>query len=255
MARPLFHIIKPRDVAMLTHELSSPSDLKVAFQMMPLLHGRRLRRAAQALGVAKPPALDLDAVVQPPDSQFAKTAEEFLLQTHPDVFVGHGHRTYWFAAALAAHHKKDFDRELLYVASLLHDVGLTPEAAGDGAFELRGAKRAHAFCCQHGVHDDRAARIHEAIAWHTTLGDIPQRGVEGVLVQWGSGLDVVGLRAEQLHANDRSEIVRRFPRGDFKCAVEDALKKAAQQAGNESSLGPLMRLGFVGNIRAAPFAS
>lgn len=243
-----------RTLIMRTSTLPVPTRLELSRHMLPLILGQRMRQLAKVLGLLKPPRLQLEAVAPPPDSELARNVEAFLQETHSELLVCHGYRSYLFASALAEYRKVKHDRELVYVSCLLHDLGLTPEAAGDGAFELRGARRAAEYCLDCGMSEPRADVVHEAIAWHTAVGAVPTRSIEGELLQWGSGLDVIGLRSEWVHRATLAEILELHPRGEFKCGIVALLKEALAQ-GPTSSLHTLAQLGFIGRIRRAPFHS
>jgi hypothetical protein len=60
------------------------------------------------------------------------------------VLAAHCYRTYLFGAALGTRDGLDWDAELLFVAAMLHDLGLTDFIGDDGPFERRGAAAAEA---------------------------------------------------------------------------------------------------------------
>ncbi|MGK8553384.1 hypothetical protein [Nocardia gipuzkoensis] len=87
-------------------------------------------------GAARLSATDL----RPPDSAFARAAEEAAREQSKHM-EGHGYRTWIYGSALAAIDRVDVDPELFYVACLLHDHGLITNVGGQD-FTLRGAARA-----------------------------------------------------------------------------------------------------------------
>ena len=64
-------------------------------------------------------------------------------ETSPPFLFNHSMRTYLFGALLG----KDlaFDHELLFLACILHDLGLTDRYAGEKPFEIEGAEAARKF--------------------------------------------------------------------------------------------------------------
>ena len=60
----------------------------------------------------------------------------------PDFVFNHSVRTYLFGLAIGENLELRPDRELLYLASILHDVGLMPEHESEGSFELDSARAA-----------------------------------------------------------------------------------------------------------------
>jgi hypothetical protein len=67
------------------------------------------------------PAVDL-GLIAPPDSAVVRTAERLIAETAPPMVASHCHRTYAMGAALAQLDHLQFDAEVVYVASLLHDL-------------------------------------------------------------------------------------------------------------------------------------
>ncbi len=61
------------------------------------------------------------------------------------VLLHHVHRTWWFAEFLDQQRGLKYDREAVYLAALLHDLGLTYEFAADPRFEVDGVDTASRF--------------------------------------------------------------------------------------------------------------
>ena len=204
-----------------------------------------LRQASQAIGIGRPVPLDLEAL-NPPDSALARRAEYLAREAYDGDLHGHASRTWAYGRAVGLHLGLPVDPEALYVACLLHDVGLTEKYSGATPFELRGAEAAHAACQPDQVRADLA---HDAIAMHTSLG-AGFGPPEMRLVQSGSGGDLVGLDKEFVHPETHRAIVTRWPKsGTFSRSIVDALK--AETAPHPRSPGAaLLGAGFAGRIRA-----
>ena len=54
------------------------------------------------------------------------------------MLLNHVHRTWWFAEFIKKKREMKYDRELVYLASLLHDLGLSEDHAADKRFEVDG---------------------------------------------------------------------------------------------------------------------
>ena len=68
-----------------------------------------------------------------------------------------------------------------------------------------------------GVASDRAELIADAICVHTTPGVTVERdGALGCYLQWGAMVDGAGLRMWDVSTANVSEVLRRYPRVDFK---------------------------------------
>ena len=113
--------------------------------------------------------------------------------------VNHSLRTYWFSRLLGETVSMSYDDEVLYVASLLHDIGFygdhataTPEAE---CFAVRGANAAQALAEEHGWDGSRRERAAETISLHVNGTAAPEAGAEPYLMQRGVMLDITGLYA------------------------------------------------------------
>ena len=234
----------------LTERLHCPHTVPLIVQLLGLELRRAGRRLRRRHGWLRPPRLPADHFAMP-DSALAREATELVRELSPPYLTHHCHRTWAFGVALATQHQRRFDAELLYVASLLHDLGLTETHRGTDPFELRGARAARAFCIEHGAAPARADLIHEAIALHTSLG-IPERGPESLYVHLGAGADVFGHHIEEISRATTDVILERWPRLGFKESIIEGIRPEIDNPG--SPLSVQWRLGFAGRIRAAPFA-
>src|SRR3954452_17598606 len=126
----------------------------------------------RALGIRRRRLARLDpALVEPPDTAAATAAEELIAEMAPPMVANHGHRTYAFGAVLAAHDALSFDREVVYVASLLHDLYFAkPDAAPNPpCFTLRAAERTASLAADAGWDVARRDLAAEAITLHLNV--------------------------------------------------------------------------------------
>ena len=131
-------------------------------------------------------------------------------ETRP--IVDHSIRTFLFARLLAEHEgcltDAAYDEELLFAATVMHDLGLGEHARGQARFEVEGADLAAALLREHGVAEADVDRVWEAIALHSSHGLAERRGLltyltyRGVFIDAGRDRDAVaeGLRKEVLNA-------------------------------------------------------
>lgn len=152
--------------------------------------------------------------VRIPDSTLAREVTELIRDAESDFLFRHSTRVYFWAVLLGARKGLTFDPELLYVAAMFHDLGLTPRFRESRLrFEVDGANAARDLLRRHGIAEPEAERVWTAIALHTTPGVPEHMHPEIALVQAGTGLDVVGRGYEQLSAREREAVVAAFPRG------------------------------------------
>jgi len=114
-------------------------------------------------------------------------------------------------------------RKLPFAGPFLHDLGLVPAYAGENRFEVDGADAARAFCLKHHVAPERAERVWEAIALHTSAGIASRMAAEIALVHLGAGLDLLGLGIDQVPSQLLEGILTSYPRLNFKSAFRDLL--------------------------------
>jgi len=151
------------------------------------------------------------AGVRLPDTPLAKAAVDLLEATSPQFICNHCVRTYVFGKlAVRSIGRSSIDEEIAFCAALLHDLGLVPAHAGEDRFEVDGADAAREFCVKHQVAPERADRVWEAIALHTSAGIASRMAAE---------IAVVHLGAPQL----LEEILTSYPRLNFKSAFRDLL--------------------------------
>jgi hypothetical protein len=157
------------------------------------------------------------AGIQIPDSTLATQATDLLL-THGNEFIfNHSLRVFLFASLNGNRNKMSYDPELLYISSVFHDLGLTAKySSSDMRFEVDGANAAREFLKGHGISKGSLQLVWDAIALHTTIGIAEHKEAEVALLYSGVGLDVMGEGYENLSDSNREEIVKAYPRNDFK---------------------------------------
>jgi hypothetical protein len=210
-------------------------------------------RAKLALGRRPAAAAHVDlATFQVPDSKFAREAEEACAEL-PPTLQGHSYRTWLFGRALAAVDGNKVDNELFYCGSLLHDYGIaSPTANRD--FTLGSVDRMLACVDAAAVDDERADLLADGICVHTTPGvKVETDGTIGCYLQWGAMVDGAGLRIWDIAPGNLEEVLRRYPRGDFKRELV-AMLRAEAAAVPGGRFGLLLRCGLPLAVRLAPFA-
>lgn len=191
----------------------------------------------------------------PPDSTLARVAEERVRERSSPGLHAHCLRTWAFAAMFAQRDRVDHDAELLFVACLLHDLGLTSAHIGSdphaACFAVEGARAAHALVCKNGASDAQARAVAEAITLHLNITVPARLGAEAHLLSKGVSLDVVGRNLHQLSSPATSAVIARWPREGFGDELATATtKQAAMRPQSRSAL--LHRVGFVKLIDRNP---
>jgi len=151
------------------------------------------------------------------DSKIARSATELSRATSPPYLFNHAARTFLFGSLVGRALGQKFDEELLYLACILHDLGLTQRFEGDLPFELQGAQAAKQFLEEQAYAKERVATVWDGIAMHASrIGQFKQPEI--ALVGQGAGADVLGPDVSQVKKSDVDEILKAFPRLKFKDA-------------------------------------
>jgi hypothetical protein len=148
-----------------------------------------------------------------PDSKLAREATELVRDTETPLLFNHSTRVYYLAALTGKRLGLEFDPDLLYVAAIFHDMGLTPQYSSKwDRFEVDGANSAREFLRRHNISQPEIDTVWTAIALHTTPG-IPQymHPVVALLTN-GVEMDVLGIAYSDFSAADREAIVAAYPR-------------------------------------------
>jgi hypothetical protein len=153
--------------------------------------------------------------LEPPDSSLAREAREAADDLLVPVLRNHSRRAYAWGAAIAALDGIRFDRELLYLAAMVHDTGL-PSPVPHVDFTVRSAAVAREFAASRGVPADSREVVANAIAMHHSPGVGLESGPEACLMSAGAAVDVFGLRSNEIPDAVRRSVVERFPRLGFK---------------------------------------
>lgn len=150
-----------------------------------------------------------------PNSKLAREATELVRDTESPLLFNHSARVYYFGALSGKRRGLEFDPELLYVAAMFHDMGLTPRYSSQSdRFEVDGANCARAFLRQYKISQQEIDTVWTAIALHTTPG-IPQymHPVVALLTN-GVEMDVLGIAYSEFSDVDREAVVAAYPRTD-----------------------------------------
>jgi len=169
-------------------------------------------------------ATDVIAGITIPDSKLAREATELIRDTESDLLYHHSVRVYFWGSLLGRRRQLRFDPELLYIASMFHDLGLTSRyQQSQLRFEVDGANAARDFLRSRGVAESDIATVWAAIALHTTPGIPEHMHPEIALIQAGAGMDVAGRGYQDFGDDERQAVIAAHPRGhDFKHGIIDA---------------------------------
>jgi hypothetical protein len=199
-------------------------------QGVPTWIGLKAEDALLRLGFRTPIDLSgvgiIDRVMsQIPETSIADRATELCAEIYEPWLLAHCKRTFAFGVLLG----DGFDGETLYLAAMLHDVGLTEayefgadpghvrSYAGGSAscFAVRGSAVARSLADEYAWKEapERDA-LAEAIALHVNVHVKGSRGNEARLIHIASALDVTGLRSRHLGREAIGIVEDEWPRDE-----------------------------------------
>jgi len=187
-----------------------------------------------------------------PPTDVAARARAVAVAHASPALVAHSERSWVLAADLGRREGLVVDEELLYVASLLHDLGLAPSFdAHATSFERAGGDVARVFAAGAGWDDDRQRRVGDVIVRHMWPAVSAELDVEGHLLERATSLDVSGVGAADWPADLLDELVTQRPRDGFAAEFATAISaQAHRKPGSEA--GRAVRSGMTRRLAANP---
>jgi len=173
-----------------------------------------------------------------PGGPVAEAALAVVRTSECTAIANHSVRSFFFAQLLAAHEgcldDAAYDRDLLFAATVMHDLGAGDRARGVTRFEVEGADLAAAVLREQRVPERDVDRVWEAIALHTSPGIAERRGLLAYLTRRGVGIDF-GQEAEVV-AEWEKEIHAAYPRLAMARSLADEIVRRA--TGSPSAAPP-----------------
>ena len=203
---------------------------------------------------AAPPIPTRVADISVPQDDVSIATWRWAQRSLPTYLLAHSVRSYCWGATIATAEGWTFDRRILWTAALMHDLGLTRIPRNTMCFEVEGAEIARRFLEGQGMGADDAERVAIAIILHmqpaVTLAD----GVESVLLDRATGLDVRGDGYELVDAV-RGGVVRAFPRRAFDRRFLAAISREAAIRPTCQSARLLHQTGLADWMARSPWAA
>jgi hypothetical protein len=171
-----------------------------------------------------------------PDTSATRGALEVATAYFSAALLNHSMRSYLLGAAYGAMNDISFDAELLYVTSMLHDIGVVKEFDSHTVpFEVAGGHVAWVFGAAAGWPVERRVRASEVIMRHMWNKMDVAQDPEGNLLDLGAGLDIAGRRLEAIPAELLAEMMQRYPRlalgAEFAACFRDQAERKPDSLG------------------------
>ncbi|MGD0209523.1 MAG: HD domain-containing protein [Desulfomonilia bacterium] len=203
-----------------------------------------------------PEKIDLSAWA-PPDTRAARDAENYLREVSSGPMINHSLRTYYFSGIMYSLSgvRLSIDREALYVAAVLHDVGLFQASppANEHCFSVGSAREARRIARDAGWDEARQDRI--AVAITTNLNPfvpLDEFGPEAHFMSVGGLVEVIA-QEWNVHPANVTELLKRFPREGFAAETVRRVRHEAKQ--NPGSRFACLNPMFTTMVRLTTFST
>ena len=161
--------------------------------------------------------------IVPPHTDLALQAHELVHSCCEPHVAAHCERSFQFAALVAREDEIEVDLEVVYIGTLLHDVGLAQRFAGPERFEMRGANAVRTMLRDAGMEGSRAENVWDVIALHASTAIAAHKSPETRIANRGISIDVRGAGAERLAPGAVRAVLDAWPRRDFPSAFSQTL--------------------------------
>src|SRR5712691_7561530 len=202
--------------------------------------GSRATLCQTAISVRSRPMNDILGL---PTGALANASLAIACSSVSRAIVDHSIRSFLFARLLADHEgcldDADYDEDLLFAATVMHDLGLGERATGEARFEGEGADLAAAVLRRHGVAERDIDRVWEAIALHSSIGIAHRRGLLTSLTHRGVFIDA-GRITEGLADGLRQEVLNAYPRPAGDRSLANAIVAHASRSDAAAPPGSLV---------------
>src|SRR5271168_4541856 len=196
------------------------------------------------------------AGIKVPDTTLVLDAMELARGLLEPFLFNHVMRSWLFGVLLSEGAEHAPDAELLAVATILHDLGLTDRYTAENRFEVDGANAARSFLTGRGISTQKMQIVWDAIALHTTRSIALHKEPEVVMTHSGVAADVFGLGLDRIPPDKQRGILAEFPRLAFKNQIKTCLCNIVRRKPQTSFDNVLRDVGsrYVDGFEAPNFA-
>src|ERR1700761_5287519 len=169
------------------------------------------------------------AGIKVPDTVLVRDAIDLSRSASEPFLFNHAMRSWLFGVLLSESAERAPDAELLAVATILHDLGLTDRYTAENRFEVDGANAALSFLQGRGISTQRMQVVWDAIALHTTRSIALHKEPEVAMTHSGIAVDVLGAGLDRISREKQQAILTAFPRLAFKDGFKGCLCNVVRQ--------------------------
>jgi hypothetical protein len=169
------------------------------------------------------------AGIKVPDTALVRDAIDLSRSLLEPFLFNHVMRSWLFGILLSEAAEVAPDAELLAVAAILHDLGLTERYTAENRFEVDGANAAREFLKDRAISAQQTQVVWDAIALHTTPTLALHKEPEVVMTHSGIAVDVLGAGLDRIPQEKQRAILTAFPRLAFKDEFKGCLSNVVRQ--------------------------
>src|SRR6476659_827599 len=178
------------------------------------------------VGPCAPYRRPMNDILDLPPGRLAEASLALAQASEVHPIVDHSIRSFLFARLLADRegsvNDAADDEDLLFAATVMHDLGLGEHAQGQARFEVEGADLAAELLREHGVPEADVDRVWEAIALHASHGLAERRGLLTYLTHKGVFIDA-GRITDAVADELRQEVHTAYPKPTDDPYIADAI--------------------------------
>ena len=168
----------------------------------------------------------MNTILALPTGPLVDASLGLVRSTESRSIAEHSIRSFLFARLFAeregALNDAAYDEELLFAATVMHDLGLGDQARGHARFEVEGADLAAEVLREHGVAEADVDRVWEAIALHSSHGLAERRGLLTYLTYTGVFIDA-GRISDALADEQHQQVLSAYPKPSDGPYIRDAI--------------------------------
>jgi hypothetical protein len=164
-----------------------------------------------------------------PDGPLITAAIDYARRLSEPYLFNHAMRSWLFAELMGRTKGLGYDREVVAVGTILHDIGLTAGVSGPNRFEVNGADAVRSFIAGRGLSDRRAQLIWDLVALNSTPSLALHKEAEVAVGTMGIGLDYGGFGLDALPSGDVQRILEAFPRLHMKDEFTEACCRVVKE--------------------------
>src|SRR5579862_5991265 len=163
------------------------------------------------------------AGIKVPDTLLVRDAIDLSRSASEPFLFNHVMRSWLFSVLLSESAERAPDAELLAVATILHDLGLTDRYTAENRFEVDGANAARSFLKGRGISTQQTQVVWDAIALHTTRSIALHKEPEVAMTHAGIAVDAIGVGLDRIPLDKQRTILAEFPRLALKNQLQSSL--------------------------------